>query len=487
MLAIALVAVLLWRPFTPKPPAGAHPSIAVLPFADLSEGGDQQYFSDGMAEEILHRLTQLTDLRVIARTSSFWFRGKDADIEEIARRLDVTHVLEGSVRKSGDDLRVTAQLISAGDASHVWSQSYERKLGDVFAIQDEIAAGVAAALDAALVPRTDAQAPMPSTAGYDSFMRGEYFYHRRAPGDIDRAIAAYEAAVATDPDYARAWASLAGACSFKVRESGSPDPGFLEKQRAAAERAVDLDPKLAIAHIRLAQYYADTGQSGWVRHGDIARQLDPGHPILQSWAAEDAVRRGDFTGAIGNLEQAVAREPLMPLYRMNLAALLLADGQLDRALTENQRVLEMNPESQLGAPLDIVRIFVLQGRHADAKRALEAVPPGRRRDYGQALLFEAPGERPAADAAYARLLEVVDPAVTDEAVHDAIQLAELQVLRGDRDGAFTTLQVKRAWYVKADRLSAEFLDYLQHEARLSPFLKPLHADPRWAAFLEEPG
>jgi TolB-like protein len=486
LLAVALVAVLVLRPFSPRPSAADRPSIAVLPFADMSESQDQQYLADGLAEEILDRLHQSTDLRVIARTSSFWFRGKDVDVPTIARKLDVTHVLEGSVRRAGNELRITAQLISAHDSSHVWSTTFERELGDLFAIQDEIAVSVATALDAALAPGGAGHAATPSTEGYDSFLRGEYFYYRRGTGDIDRALAAYEAAVRRDPDFARAWASLAGAYSFKAWQSGQPQPELLERQRQAAERAVELDPKLPIAHIRLAQYFAETGRTGQGQHRAIAGQLDPGHPILLSWAADDSVARGDLKGAIEKLERAVAREPLLPLYRNNLAVLLLADGQLERALTEYRRVNEMSPGGELGAWTDIVLILVLQGRTAEAKAALGELPAGKRRDYGQALLLNAPGERGAADAAYVRLLGDVDQGATQEEVHDTIQLAELQVFRGDLEVALATLQAKRDAYARAAGQAPEALWYLRHEAKVSPFLKPLHADPRWAAFMKEP-
>jgi TolB-like protein/DNA-binding winged helix-turn-helix (wHTH) protein len=462
-------------------------SVAVIPFTDMSPDRDQGYFADGVAEEILNRLWQSKGLRVIGRTSSFSMRGEDLDVREIARRLGVTHVLEGSVRKSGDDLRITAQLISGKDGLHVWSHTFEKRYGDLFRIQDEIAAGVATALDAALVPRSTGAELQPAREAHDSFLRGEFFYYRRAPGDIDRAVSDYEAAVAREPAYARAWAALAGAYSYKALRSYPPQPELLEKQKVAAQRAVELDPKLAIAHIRLAQYYGESGQPGHGQHRAIAEQLDPGHPMVLSWAADAASERGDFKAAIAKLEQAVAREPLLTLYRNNLAVLLVADGQLDRALSEFRYVVELSADSEPGSQTDIVRILVLQGAYAEAKKALAALPERKRRDHGQALLFNAPGERLEADAAFQRLLGDADEGATEQEVNDTIQLAEAYAVRGNVEGAFATLESRLARYANnpGPRMTPGW--FLRNEARVSPFLKPLHDDPRWAAFLKETG
>lgn len=462
--------------------------IAVLPFTDLSEAQDQQYFADGLAEEILDRLSHSTDLRVIARTSSFWFRGKDADIAEIARKLDVTHVLEGSVRRSGERLRVTAQLIAAHDSSHVWSTTFERQTGDVFAIQDEIAAGVATALGAALARHDTAAVQLPSRQAHEHFLRAEFLYHRRAPGDIERAVAEYEAAVAGAPDFARAWAALAGAYSYLAWQMDPPASGLLEMQRMAAERAVELDPELAIARIRLAKYLFASGQFDVARSQQVmARQLDPGHPIVLSWEANDAIDRGDFPAAIASLRQAIAREPLSPLYRSNLAVLLVADGQLEEALAEFRWVKELAPKGQLGMQTEIIRILILQGRYAEARAALAEVPEGKRHDHAQALMLSAPGERERADAAFARLLAGPRDGSTEERIGDTIQLAEAQTVRGDLKGALATLQSTFDQFARGPAPNKGGMWALKYEARVSPFLKPLHPDPGWAAFLARAG
>jgi TolB-like protein len=218
---IALVAyqVLRSSPESPKLPGATPYSIAVLPFDDLSPDQDQAHFSDGVSEEIINRLSQSRALRVISRRSSFSFRGEDIGIPEIARKLNVTHVLEGSVRKSGNRVRMTARLVEAASNSQVWSKSYDLELTDLFAVQDEVADGVATALNTTLAGH---QEHVPNIEAHNLFLQGELFYNRRAPGDIERAAKYYQEALKSDPSYARAWASLAGAYSLLAYEGNMP-------------------------------------------------------------------------------------------------------------------------------------------------------------------------------------------------------------------------------------------------------------------------
>jgi TolB-like protein len=217
-------------------------SIAVLPFVDMSQQHDQEYFSDGLSEELLNLLAQLPQLRVIARTSSFSFKGREVDVATIARQLGVANVLEGSVRKSGNTLRITAQLIRASDSSHLWSQTYDRELTDVFKVQDEIAAAVVAALELHLLPAqamTNARRSDNAEA-YNQFLLGNEFYKRDSEDDWRRAVAAYRQALALDPGFAAAYAGLANA------EGNLADISGIEADKdqaiADADRAVSLAP-----------------------------------------------------------------------------------------------------------------------------------------------------------------------------------------------------------------------------------------------------
>ena len=248
-------AVVFWKSTdkaeAPAPEAVAH-SIAVLPFLDMSEGRDHHYLADGMTEEILNHLAQATNLRVIARTSSFALRDTKLDVQDIGKRLGVEYVLEGSVRRSGDRVRITAQLIDASTNLHAWSQTYDRTLDDLFTVQDEIAASVATALQVELSDGAARAAVQPSFEAYEQYLLGQTNYHRRAPGDIERSIQHYRRAVEIEPRFARAWASLAGAYSL-VDDESTGEQVYRELQGAAARRAVELDPELPVAQARLAQ------------------------------------------------------------------------------------------------------------------------------------------------------------------------------------------------------------------------------------------
>jgi TolB-like protein len=220
-LSIIGAALYLWRApdRSETPAAGPGPyAIAVLPFLDMSEQKDQAYFSDGVTEEILNRLAQAENLRVIARTSSFAVRNANLDVPQIAERLEVSYVLEGSVRKAGGRVRITAQLIDAATNSHTWSRIYDRSVDDLFAVQDEIAVSVAAALQGTLAGSDMRQRTPASVEAYERFLQGEFHYNRRSAGDTGRATDYYRQAIALDPAYARAWAALSGAYSLEIGE-----------------------------------------------------------------------------------------------------------------------------------------------------------------------------------------------------------------------------------------------------------------------------
>ncbi|MHC4138133.1 MAG: tetratricopeptide repeat protein, partial [Planctomycetota bacterium] len=246
------------------PPAVAHEverkSIAVLPFANMSDDPENEYFSDGMTEEIINALTQLEDLRVAARTSCFAFKGKPADIGEIGAKLKVATVLEGSVRKAGTRLRITAQLVNVGDGYHLWSERYDREMEDVFAIQDEIARAIADRLQVTLAVGAGerlVKPPTKSLEAYDLYLKGRYFVNRivEVAGEGPRkGIDFFEQALALDPGYALAHAGIADAYSFLGSTVLRPKEA-LPKAREAAMRALELDDTLAETHCALGWIY----------------------------------------------------------------------------------------------------------------------------------------------------------------------------------------------------------------------------------------
>jgi TolB-like protein/DNA-binding winged helix-turn-helix (wHTH) protein/Flp pilus assembly protein TadD len=486
LIAAAFVGVLLSRPLSPHPGPVTDFAIAVLPFADLSESGDQQYFADGMSEEIIHRLSRFGNLRVMSRTSSFLFRERPLDVTDIASRLKVTHVLEGSVRKSGERVRVTAQLIDRSGA-HVWSEVYERELGDVFTLQDEVAAGVAAQLQATLDSDPTPRRQPSNLAAYELVLQGEDHYYRRGPGDVERSIELFEEATRIEPGYARAWADLAGAYSIRASDGDPRAATWIEKQGDAARRAVELDPSLALAHARLAQYFHRSGDDGNARrHFERAKELDPNDTLVLGFLAGHAARTGAIGQAIALQRRALLRDPMNTLYRLNLAIYLVGGGQLDEALANFRALLELRPDAGHDVALEIARILVLKGQYDAAAAAALDLPAGRQRDHVLALLHPAPAHRAAADAALARLTAAGGSsnfASPQDPIADTVRIAEVHASRDQVDQAFVALERQRDELASRPEGGADHLEHLRLEMYLSPFMKPLHADPRWAAFV----
>jgi TolB-like protein/DNA-binding winged helix-turn-helix (wHTH) protein/tetratricopeptide (TPR) repeat protein len=478
LLVAGAVAAVAWWGIREKAPAPPN-SIAVLPFADMSAEGDQRYFSDGISEEILNRLVQSSDLRVISRTSSFTFRDADADIPEIAEKLDVSHVLEGSVRRSGDRVRITAQLISAATNAHVWSDTYDRSLGDIFSVQDDIAAEVAAALDASLSGTQAPRPPPPKPEAYERYLQGRFFYDRRAPGDLELMKQYLEEAVEIDPRFARAWAELAGAYRLLVFEHPDGAATWHPKHGAAARQAVELDPGLPAAHLRLAQYYwmsEDAARGN--AHFDRAQELDPNNVLLLSVSAGQALKEGDRELGLEFQRRALARDPLSAVQHKNMSFYLGATGQYEEALAE-LRVAEDLGSTM--APVDYaerVRLLVLLGRLDQAPEVVPQIPEGDFRDFALALLYQAPGREAEADAALQRLAD--RPPNTEEPL-----LAEAYAQRGMTDLAFESLWRIREAFPRDDIPDRNQAYGLQQKLFGSPLLRPMESDPRWKAFLAD--
>jgi TolB-like protein/DNA-binding winged helix-turn-helix (wHTH) protein/Tfp pilus assembly protein PilF len=485
---LVVIAVLVWLWRSPEQAqtaaaAEAPHSVAVLPFLDMSAEKDQGYFSDGVTEEILNRLSQADNLRVISRTSSFALRNETLDVPQIAARLNVSYLLEGSVRKAGGRVRITAQLIDAATNSHVWSRTYDRSVDDLFAVEDEIAGSVATALQVTLAGDRMRQRTPANVEAYEKFLQGQFFYHRRLPGDIGRATDYYRQAIRLDPDYATAWAALAGAYSLQIGEMDElAAKPTRQLQGAAARRAVELDPELAVAQARLAQYYYHVQQPAQGdEHLRRAVTLNPDEPLVLGFSASDAVWRGDYAEAVSLWRKVVAQDPLSPSSRGNLAFMLLANGQLEEALAENRRALELSPDAGPKLEVEIARILILMGRYEEAMAAIDRLPAGHFRDYATALLHRAPGQQEESQAALERL------AAAPRDIPGQVRLAEAYAYRGREDDAFDSLVVFNRKLMRERDLRPRTWWYFQDEIRLAPLLRPLHDDPRWAALTAMPG
>jgi TolB-like protein/Tfp pilus assembly protein PilF len=349
------------------------PSIAVLPFANLSADPEQDYFSDGLAEEIINLLAQVAGLKVIARTSVFAFRGKEQDIRGIAETLGVNTVLEGSVRRSGSRVRVTAQLIAAADGSHLWSERYDRELSDIFAVQDEIAEAISKALRVKLAREAAPERYVPKLPAYEAYLRGKHSQSKVTPEALELARRCYEQALELDPDFALAhvglgyyWVMLAHFGRHSVHDG-------VVQARAQARRALQIDPSLPDAHALLG-YVAAMYDQDWAtaeKHFDFPGAKHVGFETVRPLYGGYQFFRGNISEAIALAQQAIAEDPLEVWARMNLHAYLQAAGRYDEALEQLHKVLELDPH-QVVAMASIAMI------HADRGQMEEALKVARR-------------------------------------------------------------------------------------------------------------
>jgi TolB-like protein/Flp pilus assembly protein TadD len=478
-LVLAVGGGILWKfapapvaaaPAPPTAPAPRHDnSIAVLPFVDMSQAGDQAYFSDGLSEELLNLLAQVPELRVIARTSSFSFKGKDVDAATIARTLGVEHLLEGSVRKSGNTLRITAQLIRASDSSHLWSQTYDRELTDIFKVQDEIANAVVESLKLKLLPNQQLSNPYQSanTEAYNEYLRGKALLNRQKAENLAMAKQAFERAIALDPTYAAPQAALADVEYVLADFAG--DLASKQKALAVAERAVALGPNLADAHAargvtRLSFFRdwdgarADFDQALRLNASSGAAQLGKYRLLMAFGRTDDAVATG---------RKAVLVDPLSTLAWISLGRALYAQGKLDEARSVLQRAMELSPDSPYGA-------YALGVNHLARGQAEAALAVFRRSDSVYRPTGIAMAEHSLGHARESR--QALEQAIRENGVDGAYQIAQAYAWRGEDDKAFEWLQLAM------DRNDGG-LTFIKSD----PIIGRLAADARYAALIRKMG
>jgi adenylate cyclase len=457
----------------PEPPstdaASAAPSIAVLPFVDMSPDKDQEYLSDGIAEELLNLLVKIPTLQVAARTSSFSFKGKDVKIADVARELHVANVLEGSVRKSGDRVRITAQLIQADSGFHLYSETFDRTLDDVFAIQDEISAAVVEAMKIQLLGTAPKTVQVDPNA-YALYLQGRYLYGRRTQTDWEKATQAYQDALQIDPDYAAAWAGLARVFYARASQSYIDLHQGAAQARQAAQKALALQPTLAEGYVSLAaiQMTYDWDWAGSEASLRRALELTPG--LVDAIADLGILNRyiGNLDEAIELDRRAVELDPLSLQGYHALGLALIYDGQLDEADQVYQHLLTLNPEFA-AANLARSRVRLLQGQPEEALSLAEREVEPFWREFGVVSALYVLGRTDEADARLAVLIEQNQ----DDA---AYQIAQLYAFRGDRNQVFEWLE--RA-YVQRDGGLPEML--------LDPYLRAFSDDPRWTELVRKVG
>ena len=450
----------------PQEPAADERSIAVLPFANLSEDKANEYFADGLSDELLNLLSRVAGLRVVARTSSFSFKGRTASAAEIARELKVTHLLEGSVRRSGSRVRITAQLIRASDSSHVWSQSFDRDLSDIFAVQDEIAAAVARGLELKLFGGPAPKAQPTDPRAYALYLQGRHFFSLYSATGYAQAIPALEGALAIDPGFAPAWGILGALYWGQANNSLIPYGEGARKARLASDKALALDPEQAEPMSLL-------GLLDVIEHRDVARglqrihralELEPHNQRVLSRAANVARQRGRTEEAIGYAEQALNADPLSPNAHAVLGLTYYYAGRLDDAEAMRCRLLALSP-GWLSGYYYLGRILLERGDARAALAAMEQEPSPMWRLTGLALVHHALGSHVASDAALEELRK-------EDPVGIAYQFAEIHAYRGETDLAFE-------WLERAEATNDSGLT----DAITNPLMRSLHTDPRWAALV----
>ncbi|HEY2446694.1 MAG TPA: tetratricopeptide repeat protein [Rhizomicrobium sp.] len=454
-------------------PATGGASIAVLPFADMSEKKDQEYFSDGLAEELLNLLAQLPQLRVIARTSSFSFRGKDADLATIARALDVATVLEGSVRKSGNMLRITAQLIRTADSSHLWSQTYDRELTDIFKVQDEIAGAVVDALKVKLLPNQHVTNVHRTTSAeaHEQYLLGQDFFRRGRLEDFERAVAAFRRAVAIDPHYAAAAAGVAMALSAAADFTADPAQRSQWKNEAlaTAEKTIAMAPDQADGYVVRAQFRYRLSWDWKGAEADFrqAVALDPNSSAALTGYSLALHNLGRMNEALAMAHRAIAADPLWWAAWMVYAAILRRMDRLLESRGALEHALETSPDSTVAR-------FYLGIVELEEGQAESAIAHFRRAGggYGQAGIAMAEHTLGHEEESRAALHELE----TRHAAGFAYQIAGVHAWRGEKDAAF-------AWL---DRAVAQH-DSGVARMRGDPELDSLKDDPRYAALIEKLG
>jgi adenylate cyclase len=440
-------------------PARDTNSIAVLPFVNMSSDAEQEYFSDGLSEELLNLLSRIPELHVAARTSSFAFKGKDLEVPEIASRLNVSHVLEGSVRKQGNQIRITAQLVQADNGYQLWSQSYDRQLDNVFQIQEDIASAVADALkitllgEAPRVRKTDAEA-------YRLFLEGQYLKRQITQDSLHQAIDAFRKVVEIDPSYVPAWAELADTYIWIGPESEQiPPEEAVALADQAIQAAITTDPDYAftyyvrgIASIFTRQEF-DKGIDDFQR----ALELDPDDAFLVAAIGKGAFLTRQYDVAVAQYRKALEMEPVVPEFYFFLGSAYLGSGRLDEAEASFRKLSSLSPTSP--GKRQLAETLYLKGEYEAALAAWDT-------PFTRAITYFAMGNTAEADDAVAELID---------------------------DGEFYLVALAYGYRNNADK-TFEWLDrYLEDDSYTPSFLlteralDSVHSDPRWPRFLDQVG
>jgi TolB-like protein len=450
-------------------PAPDTKSIAVLPFVNMSSDKEQVYFSDGMSEELLNLLAQAPDLKVIARTSSFAFKGKDVPIAEIARQLNVAHVLEGSVRKSGNTVRITAQLVRAADSVHLWSDTYDRPLDDIFTVQDEIANAIVQALQIKLAggELSRRKGGTQNLEAYQLYLRALSAFRQNTQSSLDATRNYVEQATTLDPNYGLAWAQLAIWYVLQWDQGYLAPHEAVGRTRELARHALQLSPDLALAHAALqyAHLFYDWDWEAAEREEKQALAIDPTHRDALIFAATRSLALGRWEDAEQHLLVALVRDPLDPFVLANIGSIYLRSGRFADSETMYRRMLEVEPDHLWRCFLG--KALLVQGRAAEALVVVQQEADEGARLWFLPMILQAAGHPAEADAA---LQSLISRWGDTRAYYVALNYA----WRSDHD---RTLEWLERAYQQRDSGMLEIMG--------EPLFKPIAHDPRFIAFLKK--
>lgn len=453
----------------PSLPIGApEKSIAVLPFVDMSEKHDQEYFSDGLAAELIDQLTHSPSLKVIARSSSFQFKGRDEDVRLIAARLGVAHLLEGSVRKSGQTVRVTTELIRASDGVNLWSKTYDGTLANIFQVQDEISEKVARALNATLASSARPAGDPADVEAYNLVLEGDYYQRRRTRSNVDKALQLYQQAIRLRPRYALPWWGLGNAYLRLEEQAGVPSADYNARILGALDRAIQLDPTL------IWSYYTRAGfelamQWDWAAaqaDHERMRALDPSSHLLPPALGGSALIAGRADEAVRQYRRALELDPLDADTLQSLGDALCASGHLPECLQSRLTLQQLHPELP-GVSALVGQARLLLAQLPQALDAMQKEPDEESRLAGLAMVYSALGKRIDSD----RTLETLEARYPAQ---DAYDIAEVYAYRGEVSEAFN-------WLQRCVQLHNAGILYI----KLDPFLGNLRGDARYRALLAQ--
>jgi len=441
-------------------------SIAVLPFVNMSSDIEQEYFSDGLAEELLNLLAKVPELKVASRSSAFQFKGEKIDLIEVAHKLNVAHVLEGSVRKSGSQVRITAQLIKAEDGYHMWSQTYDRSLDNIFAIQDEISAAVVSALKIELLneaPKSEVVNP----EAYALWLKGRYVYAKWGKENFELAIEAIKAALVLEPDYVEAWASLSVAYLTQTQSGYRDIDEGIALARDAIDRALAIDPDRPSVLARLAsiQNSFDWDWKNAEKTIQKALEKDPSDARVLGAAGSIAGNLGRGEESLAYYQRILDQDPLDLINLYNTADSLHRLGRLEDARAAYGKLLELNPEDW-GSHTQVAIILLQQDKPQEAWRELELEVDPQQQEYGRILALPALDR---SEEVEQRLAEFIE----QNQSWASFLIASIYAWHGNVESAFTWLE--QAYQQHSGLISGILMD---------PTLTALHDGPRWSDLLE---